>query len=343
MSYDEIAEIMDMNRNSIAQLISRARVNLRDELRQTALASVAASSEDCRRALPLIASAQDGELELGTEQDWLAEHLRACDRCVVSVQAMEEAGASYRAWAPVAAAPWLFKETIAKAAEAVDADWSGVERASSYEDPDTTGEELSRTGAGASGGAGALVSAAAARLREHRRRTAALAAALAAILLLGVLTALADDGSPPGPDPAPVAEDAPGGPAAKPKRVKPGAGVVKHGAGVSPAGKGSAARRSSAEGDTEAIAILQPDGSVQILERRGSQGGGGSGGGGDSGALQGGLGINAPPTSDPVPRPAPDSAPPASDPNPPAAEPTPPETPPGGGGRPCVPRRGAPC
>ena len=30
LSYDEIAEIMDMNRNSVAQLISRARIGLRD-------------------------------------------------------------------------------------------------------------------------------------------------------------------------------------------------------------------------------------------------------------------------------------------------------------------------
>ena len=42
LSYDEIAEIMDMNRNSVAQLISRARINLRDALRGTALATVAA-------------------------------------------------------------------------------------------------------------------------------------------------------------------------------------------------------------------------------------------------------------------------------------------------------------
>src|ERR687895_708944 len=33
LSYDEIAELMDMNRNSVAQLISRARINLRDALR----------------------------------------------------------------------------------------------------------------------------------------------------------------------------------------------------------------------------------------------------------------------------------------------------------------------
>ena len=36
-----------MNRNSVAQLISRARINLRDGLRQTALGSVAAASPQC--------------------------------------------------------------------------------------------------------------------------------------------------------------------------------------------------------------------------------------------------------------------------------------------------------
>jgi RNA polymerase sigma factor (sigma-70 family) len=342
MSYDEIAEIMDMNRNSVAQLISRARVNLRDELRQTALASVAASSEDCERALPLIASAQDGELELGTQQDWLAEHLRACERCAVSVQAMEEAGASYRAWAPVAAAPWLFKETVAKAAEAVGADWSDVERPTSYEDPDAT-TELPGTGAGVSAGTGGLLgtvgTAAAAQLGEHRRRMAALAAALAAILLLGVLTALADDDSGvSGPGGTPVADEAP---AAKPTKGKTSAAILKQ-----RARKRAAARRKANSGDTGTIAILQPDGSVQIVERGGgSQGAGGGGGGqGDSGVVDGGLGVNPPPTSNPVPRPTPDPTPPSSDPTPPSSDPTPPQNPPSG--RTCTdPRTGAtvPC
>src|SRR5918992_1221003 len=40
LSYDEIAELMEMNRNSVAQLVSRARINLRDALRGTALASI---------------------------------------------------------------------------------------------------------------------------------------------------------------------------------------------------------------------------------------------------------------------------------------------------------------
>ena len=127
LSYDEIAEIMDMNRNSVAQLISRARINLRDALRGTALATVAASSVDCERALALLAARQD--LEDGVDADWLDLHLVDCDTCRLSRDAMEEAGLSYRSWAPVAAVPLLFRETMARAAETVGADWSDVDRA----------------------------------------------------------------------------------------------------------------------------------------------------------------------------------------------------------------------
>ncbi|MGE0068559.1 MAG: RNA polymerase sigma factor, partial [Solirubrobacterales bacterium] len=118
MSYDEIAQVMGMNRNSVAQLISRARINLRGELRGSVLASVAASSPDCERALPLIASRDDGQLdESSADAAWLVSHLSACDTCALAREAMQEAGVSYRAWIPVAIAPWLFGATMAKAAE----------------------------------------------------------------------------------------------------------------------------------------------------------------------------------------------------------------------------------
>ena len=81
LSYDEIAEITAMDRGSVAQLISRARIKLRDELRGTALASIAPASPDCERALPLIAMRQDRELEDAGDRAWLAEHLAACDTC----------------------------------------------------------------------------------------------------------------------------------------------------------------------------------------------------------------------------------------------------------------------
>ena len=164
LSYDEIAEIMDMNRNSVAQLISRARINLRDALRGTALATVAASSEDCERALMLLAARQD--LESGVDADWLDLHLVDCDTCRLSRDAMEEAGLSYRSWAPVAAAPLLFRETMAQAAETVGADWSDV-------------------------GLGERVS-----LRRHMARDAVLIGTLTLVLLLGALAAQTHNKAP---------------------------------------------------------------------------------------------------------------------------------------------------
>jgi RNA polymerase sigma factor (sigma-70 family) len=136
-SYDEIAEIMDMNRNSVAQLISRARINLRDELRGTALASVAVSSADCERALPLISMRQDGQLRDGADREWLEAHVAGCSTCRVSVDAVEEAGVSYRAWLPIVPLEWLRQATIAKAGELVGADWS--EAARSPRDPGEDG------------------------------------------------------------------------------------------------------------------------------------------------------------------------------------------------------------
>lgn len=126
LSYEEIAAIMEVSPKTISQLVSRARINLRDELRGTALASVPPSAE-CGRAMPLIACREDGQLEpASAEATWLDDHLEACDRCRLGVEAMREAASSYRAWAPIAAPPSLLRETMAKAAEQAGADWSEV-------------------------------------------------------------------------------------------------------------------------------------------------------------------------------------------------------------------------
>ena len=96
-----------MNRNSVAQLISRARINLRDGLRHGALVSIPAASAECETALPLLALAQDGELDDATSADWLARHLVGCATCRVRVEAMQEAGAAYRVWLPLVPVLWL--------------------------------------------------------------------------------------------------------------------------------------------------------------------------------------------------------------------------------------------
>ena len=126
LSYDEIAELMAMNRNSVAQLISRARIALRDALRRTALRSIVPGSPDCERALPLIAMRDDGELAAADDAGWLEMHLARCQRCVLGREAMAEAGASYRAWAPITAFELLRRDTIAHAGELLGHDWSAA-------------------------------------------------------------------------------------------------------------------------------------------------------------------------------------------------------------------------
>jgi Sigma-70, region 4 len=173
LSYDEIATIMEVNGNTVAQLISRARINFCDEMRGTALASVAAPSPECERALPLIAARDDGQLEAGSRDAvWLDAHLADCHRCRLGVEAMQDADSAYRAWAPMAAAPWLLKETMARAAEAAGADWT-----------EATADASAVRGR---------------RKPPHRRVT--LAAGLAALLLLvGVAVAIVGDDPPATP------------------------------------------------------------------------------------------------------------------------------------------------
>lgn len=200
LSYDEIAAIMGMNRNSVAQLISRARLNLRAELRGAALESIPAAAPECERALPLIARRDDGELGAGEELAWLDSHLGRCDGCRLRREAMQEAGVSYRAWAPVAAAPGLFEATMAEAAELLGVDWS-----------ETVARRVAvreRAGRG-----------------ERGRRPGVIAAALVVLLLAGLVTARELDNLERDAEPAvveqvaaPVGEN-PERPPAEPRRA----------------------------------------------------------------------------------------------------------------------------
>ena len=105
-SYEQIAERLGTGIGAVAQLLERARINLYDELRGTALASVAAPSAECERALPLIAARRDGELDGDPgEVDWLDAHLGGCERCALAEEQMAEAAAFYRGEAPASTAP----------------------------------------------------------------------------------------------------------------------------------------------------------------------------------------------------------------------------------------------
>jgi RNA polymerase sigma factor (sigma-70 family) len=124
-SYDEIAEILCTNRNAVSQLIWRARVRLRAELRIGAVASVVAASEACERAQALLSRQQDGELD-ELDRAWLKRHLDECGACRTSKAALLEVGTSYRAWLPVAAFAGMRPDVLTRAGEIVGADWSAV-------------------------------------------------------------------------------------------------------------------------------------------------------------------------------------------------------------------------
>jgi Sigma-70 region 2 len=80
LSYEEIAEIMGIDWDSVAQL------------HDWALAPEAEVSEDCERALPLIALEQEGALDDDSNDGgWLTEHLMHCGSCRAARDAMREA------------------------------------------------------------------------------------------------------------------------------------------------------------------------------------------------------------------------------------------------------------
>jgi RNA polymerase sigma factor (sigma-70 family) len=159
-SYRDIGAILGIDENAVAQLVSRARIRLRQELRLGAVDRGALPAA-CAALLGDLSAHLDGKLRA----DRLAvveEHLAGCATCrAVRVQ-LAEASHRYRALAPALPLLGLFEET-ARAAER-----EGLLRAQP----------------------GAAPAAAAARSRFGRRRRAGIAMAAAALLLLGALAAI---------------------------------------------------------------------------------------------------------------------------------------------------------
>ncbi len=174
MSYDQIGSVMEIKPNAVAQLISRARVGLRREMQAGAVASIAPLSPDCEKAHGALATRQDDQP--GRMDGWLDAHLASCPNCRVAQEEMAEAGASYRAWAPIVPAAWLFREVKAKASEMVGGDWT----------------ELERPGPGSRPGAKEPRAASRRRLRARRTALTGLAAVAVTGLLATVLLAEAE-------------------------------------------------------------------------------------------------------------------------------------------------------
>jgi sigma-70-like protein len=97
LSYEQIAQVMDVEQAAVAPLLARARLRLRVERRGSALPATA-PCEDGERALRLLACRQDSEALSGEDDEWLLSHLSSCPACEVAHAAMLEASVCYRAW-----------------------------------------------------------------------------------------------------------------------------------------------------------------------------------------------------------------------------------------------------
>jgi RNA polymerase sigma factor (sigma-70 family) len=98
-SYAEIGELVGLKENAVAQLISRARQRLREELR---LVEVDRSKlpEECQALLPLLSSYVDGQLT-GVAAERTVAHLETCELCQAALADMREASRLYRALIPI--------------------------------------------------------------------------------------------------------------------------------------------------------------------------------------------------------------------------------------------------
>lgn len=110
-SYTEIGQILGAGRDTVPELLWRARLELRDVLEGSTLVAIAPVAGSCRRALALIVMDWDEEPLDDDEKAWLRRHLRTCGKCRLSRQAVREASAAYREWLP-AATPLGLRESL---------------------------------------------------------------------------------------------------------------------------------------------------------------------------------------------------------------------------------------
>ena len=103
LSYGEMAAIMDINEAGVAQLISRARLALAEDLRGTPLVERAIARPECARAVTMMTMRIDGQLREAADRAWLDQHLAGCEACAGTRRALQEADLSYRAWLPTPA------------------------------------------------------------------------------------------------------------------------------------------------------------------------------------------------------------------------------------------------
>lgn len=196
LSYDEIAETMGMNSNSVAQLISRARLNFYKQLRTDAVI-IPPLDDAAQRAIDLTVKRQDGKIN-SDDLDWLNAHLAENESSRLNAEAIQESAVLYRAIAPVAVLATLRAATLERAG--TNRSEKGSETPGNQS---TTNPSVAKSAPGSANtttppAEGTATSTAdAINVQERRKRTRrAGAIALMMLLIALILAGLTDGGQP---------------------------------------------------------------------------------------------------------------------------------------------------
>ncbi len=158
LSYDEIASVLQIPKNSVGVILSRARLKLKGAFRMSHV-DVDKLSKECKKMLPLLSGFVDNEL---TEEDRarVEKHLEDCPLCRLALEEMTEASKSYRGLIPLLPPLALKADLFSKISKILQLSKTSVsegapsESAGTVETPDAPGSAQSAESAGSPESAG---------------------------------------------------------------------------------------------------------------------------------------------------------------------------------------------
>lgn len=114
LSYAEIGSVLDMPKNTVGVLLSRARLKFKGAFRMSAV-DVDRLTQECKTMLPQLSAYIDDELT-AEERERADAHLEDCPLCRLALEEMTEASKSYRALIPLIPAAAIRGNVMARVA-----------------------------------------------------------------------------------------------------------------------------------------------------------------------------------------------------------------------------------
>ncbi|MBI5870775.1 MAG: sigma-70 family RNA polymerase sigma factor [Actinobacteria bacterium] len=202
LDYDQMADVLESNRNAVGALLSRARLKFREELRMAQI-QTESCPPDCEEVIALLSPYIDGELQ-AAEKDMVESHLEGCTFCLAALEEMNEASRSFRMFIPVIPPAGLAQAFTGRLGEIASGGAGDMGQYGSEEGVGEAGQAGSGHGAGDSGaGMGEAVEpldatriysgqpgSGPSKFARMLRRPAFWISALAAIMILGAAAAL---------------------------------------------------------------------------------------------------------------------------------------------------------